>query len=60
MRFFKTKTNGLVNLEQIVRIKEASNGKHSVTFSDSSNFDTADEDESTRLLDAIKRFLVLE
>jgi hypothetical protein len=60
MRFFKTKGTGLINLEQIVRITETDHGKHSVMFSDTTSFQTFDEDESARLLDAIKRFLVLE
>jgi len=60
MRFFRTKSNGLINLEQIVRVTEAASNRHLVTLSDTSYFETADEEESARLLDAIKRFLVLE
>jgi hypothetical protein len=60
MRFFRTKSNGLINLEQIVRITEAASGRHSVNLSDAFYFVTADEEESARLLDAVKRFLVLE
>ena len=60
MRFFKTKSYGIVNLDQIVRIMASNGGRHTVTLSDATYFDTADDEESARLMDAIKRFLVLE